>query len=80
MSPSRQTLRLKIAIGSALAVALAGTHLYREYVADGAPERFDSPIEHFKYGSYGSEKTGLPYPGWKSLPQVCSELLPSGWS
>jgi len=75
-----QKLALKIAGGAALALALGGIYLYREYVADGDPTHFDDPLEHFKYGSYGSEKTGLPYPMWKALPQVCPDLLPGGWS
>src|SRR6187549_1121653 len=75
-----QKLALKIAGGAALALALGGIYLYREYVADGDPTHFDDPLEHFKYGSYGSEKTGLPYPIWKALPQVCPDLLPGGWS
>jgi hypothetical protein len=79
MITARQKLALKIVAGSALALGVFGIYLYREYVAEGAPEHFDDPIEHFKYGSYGSEKTGLPYPIWKALPEVCPELLPGGW-
>ena len=79
MISPRLKLGLQIAAGGVLVLALAGFYLYREYVADGAPVRFDAPVEHFKYGSYGSEKTGLPYPIWKALPQVCPDLLPGGW-
>jgi len=76
----QQRQALQIVAGIALALGVGAVYLYREYVADGTPQHFDDPIEHFKYGSYGSEKTGLPYPIWKALPQICPELLPGGWA
>jgi len=53
---------------------------YRRYVADAPPHHFTNAIDHFKYGSDGSEQSGLPYPIWKALPEVCSDLLPGGWT
>ncbi len=75
-----QRRALKTAGALGLVLGLGGIYLYQAYIADGAPIHFDDPVEHFKYGSYGSEKTGLPYAVWKALPQVCPELLPGGWS
>lgn len=44
---------------------------------------YDDPAEHFKYASIGLEPVlGLPYPIWKAMPNVCSDLLPDpskGW-
>src|SRR5688572_23678056 len=62
-----------------LGLGMVGAVFYGRYVANAAPETFTDPVEHFKYGSYGSEKTGLPYPVWKALPEICPELLPGGW-
>lgn len=36
------------------------------------------PIEHFKYGSIGSDKLGIPLVLLKAMPLVCSDLLPPG--
>lgn len=35
-------------------------------------------VDHFKYGSIGSEVTGLPYWVWKALPELYPEKLPNG--
>jgi len=35
-------------------------------------------VDHFKYGSVGSEVTGLPYWVWKALPELYPDKLPSG--
>jgi mono/diheme cytochrome c family protein len=38
---------------------------------------FASDEEHFKYGSIGNDgATGIPYPIWIAMPQVCSHHLP----
>jgi mono/diheme cytochrome c family protein len=36
------------------------------------------PIEHFKYGSIGADKLGLPLVLFKAIPLVCADLLPEG--
>ena len=36
------------------------------------------PVEHFKYGSIGSDKMGVPLVVWKALPLVCADTLPAG--
>lgn len=50
------------------------------------PEDFDDVVEHFKYGSIGSETGGSilypaggyvpPYWIFMTMPEVCSDLLP----
>jgi mono/diheme cytochrome c family protein len=40
---------------------------------------FASDAEQFKYGSIGNDAaTGIPYPIWVAIPDVCSDLLPRG--
>jgi mono/diheme cytochrome c family protein len=43
------------------------------------PERHDDIIEHYKYGSIGSEtlRAGIPYWMWRVLPEIFSDLLPN---
>jgi mono/diheme cytochrome c family protein len=41
------------------------------------PVDYDSPVEHFKYGSTGGEhEMGFPYWIWRVLPAVCPQYLP----
>ena len=41
---------------------------------------YDTPEEHFKYGSTGGEhESGFPYWIFQALPQVCNHLLPGGY-
>jgi len=44
------------------------------------PIVYDTPEEHFKYGSTGGEReSGFPYWIFQALPQVCNHLLPGGY-
>jgi hypothetical protein len=70
---------VRVTVLGLLGIGVMASLFYQRYVADAAPQHFADPVEHFKYGSYGSEKTGLPYPIWKALPQICPDLLPGGW-
>lgn len=36
------------------------------------------PVEHFKYGSIGADKLGVPIALLKAIPIVCADLLPPG--
>src|SRR6266478_2125714 len=68
-------------VGIVLGLGVAvGLFFRQRYMTDGPATYFDDPVEHFKYGSYGSEREGLPYPVWRALPEVCKEMLPAGWS
>ena len=65
------TLILLIA-GSAIILYL----VWRLRFQDSAVEYRD-PIEHFKYGSTGGERTsGIPYSVWKALPSLFPEYMP----
>jgi Cytochrome C oxidase, cbb3-type, subunit III len=58
-----------------LAVTVLGFLIVRFNVED--PVDYESPEEHFKYGSIGSEPaSGLPYWIWKVLPEMFPEKLP----
>jgi mono/diheme cytochrome c family protein len=70
--------QISAALGLTLVVG-SGIAFYIKYVSDGPPRTYDDPVELFKYGSYGSEVSGLPVPLWKALPLVCPEMLPGGW-
>lgn len=41
-------------------------------------EILSPPVEHFKYGSIGTDKLGLPVSLHRALPLVCADLLPPG--
>ncbi|HEU4997168.1 MAG TPA: c-type cytochrome [Gemmatimonadaceae bacterium] len=59
-----------------LAVVAAGGYVKHRYPTD-PPEHFDSPAEHFKYGSIGTDvEVGLPLLVMKVLPQAFPEYLP----
>jgi len=50
---------------------------------DGKADSFSTPIlsppvEHFKYGSIGADKLGLPLSLMKAIPLVCADMLPPG--
>ncbi len=68
---------------------LAGTWAVVSVTTD-RPVTFESIEEHFKYGSIGSEPGGSlfapvggalpPYWVFRSLPSICSDTLPKGYS
>ena len=46
----------------------AGVFVAAFFTSNGTP-RFADPVEHFKYGSIGSEpESGFPYHIWQALP------------
>jgi len=69
--------------------ALGGLWFVANIKAD-EPNAFDDVVEHFKYGSIGSEPGGNllapvggalpPYWVFKSLPSICSDKLPNGYA
>src|SRR5918999_5193510 len=61
-------------------VIAAGAYLLGRFSAD-SPVDYQSDIDHFKYGSLGSEhEFGVPYWIWRALPEVFADKLPeSGW-
>ena len=71
-------MKIKIVIGLFLVLAailgfIAYTNLFRE-----VPVNYTSDEEHYKYGSLGTEKKGLPYLVWEVLPEMFPGYLPAG--
>lgn len=75
---------LLAALALALLVVAAALHLRTVFRRD-VPERFDDPVENFKYGSIGAEtRLGVPYRLWRVLPSVFADRMPQypgrkGW-
>ena len=67
----RGPLALLIAVGAGVGLYLLG-RLYRD-----DPVVYTDPVEHFKYGSTGGERTsGFPYAVWQAMPSLFPEYLP----
>ena len=72
-----------------LAVAIIAIVLIRRFTID-RPVDYRAEVDHFKYGSIGSEPGGSlrlaiggllpPYEIFKVLPQVCPDKLPGGYA
>jgi mono/diheme cytochrome c family protein len=57
-------------------ILLAGGFIYWRYIAQ-RPVDYASDLEHFKYGSIGSDSdSGIPYWVWRVLPQAFPGHLP----
>jgi hypothetical protein len=73
---NRSVKRARWALGLLVVVAVFGvlTFLRRDVPVTSA-----DVVEHFKYGSIGSEsRSGIPYYVWLVLPRVFPEYLPPG--
>lgn len=74
----RKKVLLGVAVGVAAALAavvVTGLIWYRRDV----PEVHVGAVDHFKYGSIGSEsRAGVPYWIWLVLPEVFPQHLPAG--
>jgi len=77
-------------VASLVVLAALGVLLFVANVTADEPAAFDDVVEHFKYGSIGSEPGvslmqpvgGVLPPYWifKALPSVCREKLPGGYA
>lgn len=75
---SRRAIGWLIALGVLAALVTAGIFVYSLLHRD-RPEVHSNILEHFKYGSIGSEaRAGVPYSLWLALPRVFADLLPKG--
>jgi hypothetical protein len=54
-------------------VAFALISFAWRYLNPETTPRYSDIVEHYKYGSIGSEVTGLPYWVWKALPGLFPE-------
>jgi hypothetical protein len=59
-----------------VAVVVVGYFAIRSYLTSSTPVDYADISEQFKYGSIGSDVTGLPYKFWKILPEVFHDKLP----
>ncbi len=67
-----------IAGGVALVIFVAGIWIYSFFQRD-EPELYADDVQHFMYGSIGSEAAGgIPYWIWRVLPTVFPDHLPEG--
>jgi mono/diheme cytochrome c family protein len=67
--------RLLVA-GLILLAAIVVTILYMRTAAwtHGTPVAYEDEVDHFKYGSIGSEgSSGLPYSAWQAMPRLFPE-------
>lgn len=70
----RHLLWLGLMLGLGLCAMLAWSLFSRT-----EPVTYSDPVQHFKYGSIGSEPaSGLPYWIWKALPLMFADKLPAG--
>ncbi len=77
-----------VAVAAAAVVAIAGCSAETEAeepssenteeAISAATPILSPPIEHFKYGSIGADKLGVPLVIFKAIPLVCSDRLPPG--
>jgi hypothetical protein len=65
-------LAILLGIPGLLAVTLGGILAWR-YLRPETTPNYANIVDHFKYGSIGSEVTGLPYWVWKALPGLFPE-------
>jgi hypothetical protein len=81
-SPARRILSRIGFLAVVLLVVLmaAGVYLLGRFSVD-APVDYHDDVDHFKYGSLGSEhEFGVPYWIWRALPELFSDKLPGkGW-
>src|ERR1700736_23098 len=61
-------------------LGLVAFSAYRQVMRIDADVKYDNDEDHFKYGSIGSDKAGIPYWIWKTMPEVCSSQRPGGYA
>ena len=78
MARRRPRVGLWIVLGGLVVAVIAAIFAVR-FIQRDEPERFANILDHFKYGSYGSEgRGGVPYSLWLALPRAFPEHLPKG--
>jgi mono/diheme cytochrome c family protein len=67
-------------MGAVLVVLFAAGQVVYTFTGRNVPEQHADILEHFKYGSIGSdyEAAGVPYWIWRVLPKVFPQYLPNG--
>src|SRR5215475_668159 len=65
-----------VAAAAIVVIAALGYFAYQQIMRPHLPV-YASDEDHFKYGSIGNDGTsGVPYPIWAALPQLCPQHLP----
>lgn len=78
-APRRKTRRRYFPWLGLLLIIAVGIFIGVQVLARTDPVTYADPVEHFKYGSIGSEPvSGLPYWIWKALPLMFVDKLPAG--
>lgn len=73
---ARKKIKLALIISILSILIIAAILLINRFTRD-VPVSYSDDLEHFKYGSIGSETaSGLPYWIWKILPEMFPEKLP----
>jgi len=68
--------RIVVLIVAIVVLAVVGYFGIRHYLSSTTPIDYADISEQFKYGSIGSDATGIPYKIWKALPEVFQDKLP----
>lgn len=71
-------MRRALIVLVALVVVAGGAAAF--YAVRTVPVKYADPVEHFKYGSFGTEADSMPMAIWEALPDVCPDRLPGGWA
>jgi mono/diheme cytochrome c family protein len=77
------TRAMWLVLGIIGVLGLIGYSIFNQIAKRSIPVDYANDIEHFKYGSIGSdtpEGTGIPYWIWRAMPDVCPDLLPGGYA
>jgi hypothetical protein len=77
----RRSRRRLVILVIPIILALVGLSLYRQQSQVNQPVTYVNDEDHFKYGSITTDSTsGIPYWIWRTMPEVCSGLLPGGYA
>ena len=77
------TRAMWLVLGVIGVLGLVGYSIFNQIAKRSIPVDYANDIEHFKYGSIGSdtpEGTGIPYWIWRAMPDVCPDLLLGGYA
>lgn len=59
-------------------LGIGGIVAWRYLLSPETTPSYEKITDHFKYGTIGSEVTGLPFWVWKALPELYPDKLPNG--
>lgn len=71
-------LALLIGLPGLVTLTIGGIVAWRYLLRPESTPEYANILDHYKYGSIGSEVSGLPYWVWKALPELYPEQLTGG--